>query len=44
MIFDQGMPRRSATTRTNANKVNGVGSFIAVEISPMGTLSNAWSM
>ena len=39
-----GTPRRLATPSTNASRVNGVGSFIAVEMSASDTPASAASM
>ncbi len=40
----QGTPRRLATASSKASRVNGEGSFMAVDRSPMGTPSSARSM
>ncbi|WFR71061.1 hypothetical protein P9209_16980 [Prescottella defluvii] len=46
MIRSNGTPRRCAVASTKASRVNGVGSFMAVEIASSGTPSRAvlmWS-
>lgn len=44
VILVQGMPRRLATASSKASSVNGEGSFMAVDRSPIGTPSSAVSM